>query len=60
MKDTIQDLLNILAEVEGWNEGDADSFKRFGEVPIDGSFVFSARRKKITELKQKIQSLKKS
>lgn len=55
----MQEILNIIAEIEGWTDGDQDSFKRFGEVPFDGNFVFVARKKKIAELKAALKKLKK-
>jgi hypothetical protein len=50
-------ILEILAEIEQWNAGDHDTFKRHGEVPFDGGFVFVARQKRITELKKELKKL---
>jgi hypothetical protein len=53
----MRNVYEIIAEIEGWNRGDSDSFKQTGEVPIDGTFVFAARQKVINELKQAVKTL---
>ena len=64
--DTIQEINNVIAEIEGWTNGDLDALKQSngngfgaGEVPFDGTFVFAARQKKINNLKELVKKLKK-
>lgn len=47
----MQEILNIIAEIEGWNQQDRNRFKD-GAVDFDGTFVFVARQKKIARLKE--------
>jgi len=42
----------LLAQIKQWNDGDEDSFIRFGEVPFDTRSVLIARRKVINELEK--------
>lgn len=54
MKNRKQQILNILAEIEGWNNGDRETFilQGDGTVPFDGTGCFAARQKKINELRK--------
>jgi hypothetical protein len=52
-------ILEIIAQIEEWNAGDQETFNRHGEVPFDGNFVFVARQKRLTELRNELKKLKK-
>jgi hypothetical protein len=52
-----QQALNILAEIQDWNNGDWHSYVNYGEVPFDGTFVFRSRQKKIQELEKILLTL---
>lgn len=56
-KSTIANINNALAEIEGWNSADAHRLNN-GTVDFDGSFVFLARQRKITQLKKLVAELK--
>jgi len=51
-------ILELLEEIEIWNDGDQDTFKQVGELPIDGNFVFVTRKKTINKLKKLLVELK--
>jgi hypothetical protein len=58
---TIQQINNVIAEIEGWNNGDKETFNAMqdGAVPFDGNFIFVARQKKIDRLKELLEKLQK-
>jgi hypothetical protein len=51
-------ILELLDEIEIWNDGDKDTFNRAGELLIDGNFVFVNRKKTINKLKKLLVELK--
>lgn len=55
----MEKILALVAEINDWTDGDQEAFNKLGEVPIDGNFVFVARKKKIAELKAALKKLKK-
>lgn len=59
MNELLKDARNILDEMNGWNSGDLDSYKKYNEVPFDGTFVFAARKKKIDELIKIVEKIEK-
>ena len=50
-------ILELVTEIENWNDGDKETFNRHGEVPFDGVFVFSARQVRLTELRKELKRL---
>ena len=50
-------ILEIITEIENWNGGDKETFNQHGEVPFDGSFVFTARQVRLTELRNELKKL---
>ena len=50
-------ILELITEIENWNDGDKETFNRFGEVPFDGVFVFNARQVRLTELRNELKKL---
>ena len=50
-------ILEIITEIENWNDGDKETFNRHGEVPFDGSIVFTARQVRLTELRNELKKL---
>ena len=55
----MKQILELLDEITIWNDGDQDTFRQCGELPIDDKSVFQDRRKTINKLKKLLSVLKK-